>query len=411
MAYLVLEEASAASELELSLNGLPLARAAAIRPGDRLRAGHAILRVCEDPRLAAAVGEPAIEYHVATPSVARGASGEPGDARHALARSPELVAEAPCMRRLLARVRKVASGESTVLLLGESGTGKEVVAQAIRANGPRAGKPFVSVNAAALGEAILESELFGHERGAFTGAIARRQGLFEAANGGTLFLDEVGELPPSTQAKLLRVLETREIRRVGGTETVKVDVRLISATNRDLRREAALGRFRVDLLYRLAVVELRIPPLRERPDDLEPLIRHLLDRLNREGRRSVSLSPEALARLRTLSFPGNVRELRNCLESAFNFCEDDLIRAEDLPAPHVRPPAIDGEFKTLATVERDHIEAALNHARWNKSRAASLLGIDRTTLYSKIEGYGLRPVGPTPVETAPHEPVTVTRNP
>ncbi|HVY60581.1 MAG TPA: sigma-54 dependent transcriptional regulator, partial [Planctomycetota bacterium] len=295
---------------------------------------------------------------------------------------------------LLGLVRKVAAGESNVLLLGESGVGKEVVAQAIRSSGPRAGKPYVAINAAALPDNVLESELFGHERGAFTGATERRLGLFELASGGTLFLDEAGDLAPATQAKLLRALETGEIRRLGGNETIHVDVRLIAATNRDLRRDVRERLFREDLFYRLAVVELRVPPLRDRPEDLEPLVRHILRSLAGDAKRPVEVAPEALAALRAYSFPGNVRELRNLIESALNFCEGGIIRLEDLPPLPGHVPLAHDDFPSLATVERAHIESALRRARWNKSRAAALLAIDRKTLYAKIETYGLRPEAP-----------------
>jgi DNA-binding NtrC family response regulator len=273
------------------------------------------------------------------------------------------------------------------------------VARAIQANGPRAGKPFLAVNAAELPEPVLESELFGHERGAFTGAIARHVGLFEAASGGTLFLDEVGELSLPTQAKLLRILETGELRRLGGSETLHVDVRLITATNRDLRRDVGESTFRADLFFRLAVVELRVPPLRDRPQDLEPLIAHLLRRMaTHKDQATIRLSEDALAVLRRHPFPGNVRELKNCLEHALNFCSGTTISAADLPA-HVGRPAPTPEaegFPTLAEVERDHVEQALRRAHWNKKLAASLLGIDRKTLYAKIDLYGLRPDTPVP---------------
>jgi DNA-binding NtrC family response regulator len=281
--------------------------------------------------------------------------------------------------------------------------GKEVIAQAIRSSGPRAQRPFVVLNAAALPETVLESELFGHERGAFTGATERRIGVFELASAGTLFLDEVGELVPAIQAKLLRALETGEIRRLGGNETIRVDVRLIAATNRDLRREVKERLFREDLFYRLAVVELRVPPLRERPEDLEPLIRHLLASFSKDPKQPIEIAPQASSALRAYSFPGNVRELRNILESAVNFCEGGVIRLEDLPPLLSRPTIVHDDFPSLATVERDHIESALRRARWNKSRAAALLAIDRKTLYGKIQTYGLRPEIPVAAEGAEME--------
>jgi transcriptional regulator with PAS, ATPase and Fis domain len=399
MATITIEERPTTVHASVTLNGLPMPRSTTLHPGDRIRVGDTILCYTESPKRVDDEVSPEVlrlaerdeAYDVGCPFPTTPERHCP-DARHALARSPELVAEAPAMRRLLERVRRVACGNSSVLLLGESGTGKEVLAQAIRANGPRRSKPIVAVNAAALPESVLESELFGHERGAFTGALIRREGVFELASGGTLFLDEIGELPATTQAKLLRVLESREVRRVGGDAPVKVNARIISATNRDLLSEVRAGRFRADLYFRLAVVELEIPPLRERPEDIEPLAKALLDQLGRShGRRGITLGKSALDALLKYTYPGNIRELRNILEHAVNFAESATIDAADLP-PQVRSlrrgPAVDS-FPTLQEVERRHVEAALSRSGGNKSRAAVLLGIDRKTLYHKIAVHGI----------------------
>ncbi len=312
--------------------------------------------------------------------------------------APVFVAESEAMRRVVALVRRAAPERAPVLVTGESGTGKELVARALHDGSPRARGPFVAVNAAALPETLLESELFGHERGAFTGAVARRKGLFELAAAGTLFLDEVGELAAATQAKLLRVLETGDFRRVGGVEALRADVRLLAATNRDLRALVAEGRFREDLLYRLAVVEVALPPLRERPEDLEPLARALLERLARErGGCPAALEPDALERLRRHAFPGNVRELRNALERALILGDGRRIRAADLPLPAPAPDAGPASgLAPLADVERRHIASVLASTGWNKKRAAEVLGIDRKTLYARIEAYGLEPAPPAP---------------
>jgi DNA-binding NtrC family response regulator len=315
-------------------------------------------------------------------------------------RGIDMVAVSPIMRGVVEALRRVAAKDTTVLLLGESGTGKEVAARAIHSNGRRARAPLITVNAAALTESVLESELFGHEKGAFTGAVARRLGLFELAHGGTLFLDEIGEITPSLQAKLLRVLESGEIRRVGGSETRKVDVRLIAATNRNLRAATRDGRFREDLYYRLAVVEIRLPPLRERPEDFVPLCQHLLERLARERGYSLpTIDDQALAHLRAYPFPGNIRELRNVLERSLLLGDGRRIRPADLPAEllvgHLPSPQADmPAIAPLAEVEKRHIEMVLKLTGWNKKRAAEILRVDRKTLYAKIAAYGLGPDEP-----------------
>src|SRR5215208_26280 len=258
------------------------------------------------------------------------------------ARDPHgLVGSSEPMQRVLEQVRKVAPTAATVLVLGESGTGKELVARAIHDDSPRREKPFVSVSCAAIPEGLLESELFGHEKGSFTGAVRRKLGRFELAHEGTLFLDEIGELPPSVQVKLLRVLQEQQFERVGGEETVEVDVRLVSATNRDLAAMVKEGRFREDLYYRLDVISMRLPALRERPGDVEELARHFLARsAPRLGRTATGFSPEAIELLRRHAWPGNVRELENVVEQALVFGEGELVTAGELPdALRRAPPA------------------------------------------------------------------------
>jgi two-component system, NtrC family, response regulator HydG len=309
-----------------------------------------------------------------------------------------LVGGSEPMRRVLEQVRKVASTDATVLVLGESGTGKELVARAIHDAGPRRDRPFVAVSCAAIPEGLLESELFGHERGAFTGAIKRKLGRFELADGGTLFLDEVGELPPSIQVKLLRVLQERRIERVGAESSLEVDVRLVSATNRDLARMVAEGRFREDLYYRLNVVPVRLPPLRERPGDVEELAQVFLARAApRLGRRVRGFSPAALELLRRHLWPGNVRELQNLVEQALVFAEGPEVRAEDLPeglrqpsAAAAPPPTGDRPLPdVLDDLEKQLVVSAMEKARGVKAEAARLLGIKPSALYYKLEKYGI----------------------
>jgi len=245
---------------------------------------------------------------------------------------PNIVGESRAIQETLALVKRVAGSKATVLISGESGTGKELIARAIHQLSPRSHKTFISVNCAALTESLLESELFGHERGAFTHAVAMRKGRFELANGGTLFLDEVGEMSPALQVKLLRVLQEMEFERVGGTRTIKVDVRVVAATNKDLKEEVEAGRFREDLFYRLNVVHLHIPPLRQRPEDIPLLAAHFLKKFAAENvRGEVRLSPEALKLLLQYSWPGNVRELENVMERAVILCSDNVITENDLP--------------------------------------------------------------------------------
>jgi two-component system, NtrC family, response regulator HydG len=308
-----------------------------------------------------------------------------------------LVGASEPVRRLREQVVKVAATDATVLVLGESGTGKELVARAVHEASRRREKPFVSVSCAALPEGLLESELFGHERGAFTGAIRRKIGRFELAHGGTLFLDEVGELPPPVQVKLLRVLQERAFERVGGEETIEVDVRLVSATNRDLARRVADGAFREDLYYRLAIVPLTLPPLRERLEDVEALAAHFLAKhAPRIGRRVAGIDPGAVAALRRHGWPGNVRELENAVQQAMVFCDGERIRAEDLP-PSVGQPAAGLPVPTgdrslpdiLDDLERQLVAAAYARARGVKAETARLLGIKPSALYYKLDKYGI----------------------
>jgi two-component system response regulator HydG len=317
-----------------------------------------------------------------------------------------LVGGSEPMRRVLEQIRKVAPTDATVLVLGESGTGKELVARALHDGSPRREKPFVSVSCAAIPEGLLESELFGHERGAFTGAIRRKLGRFELAHEGTLFLDEVGEIPPSIQVKLLRVLQERRFERVGGEETVEVDVRLVSATNRDLAGRVKEGKFREDLFYRLDVVPITLPPLRERPGDVDELARYFLGRIApRLGRAVNDFAPEALELLRRHRWPGNVRELENVVEQALVFADGTVVRPEDLPeglrrappAPALPVPEGDRSLtEILEDLERQLILAAYERARGVKAEAARLLGIKPSALYYKLEKYGIVKPGEKP---------------
>jgi transcriptional regulator with GAF, ATPase, and Fis domain len=303
----------------------------------------------------------------------------------------QIVGRGPAMRAVLERLDRVIDSEASVLILGESGTGKELVARAIHWNGPRKSGPFLGLNCAALPESLLESELFGHVRGAFTGADRDKQGLLQAAAGGTLFLDELGELSPATQAKLLRVLQEREVRPLGSEKSVPIDVRLLAATHRELDRAMAEGKFREDLYYRIAVVTVQLPPLRERPEDLPVLCEKILQRLGQDaGKKPPELGQDALRRLSAHPFPGNVRELENVLTRAFVLAPGSKLRAEDLDLGGRRAPAPRARSRRdFEADERDRILAALRAARWNVSVVSRTLGIPRNTLYRKLQRYGL----------------------
>ncbi len=303
------------------------------------------------------------------------------------------------MERLYERMRIVAPAPSTVLIVGESGTGKELVANAIHQNSPRSAGPFVAVNCGAIPGEILESELFGHEKGAFTGAHQRRIGLIETASGGTLFLDEISELSPELQVKLLRVLEDRKVTRVGGSVTIPVDFRLVAATNRKLEQWVADGRFRQDLYYRLKVVTLEIPPLRERPEDIPLLIRHFLEQFNRDlGRNVAGIEQAALNALLRYPWPGNVRELRNLVESLVLFAGGDQITLEDLPREYRSAQVAEGVVQTatasswqprpMEEIEKEAILRTLEYTGGHRARAAQLLGIGLRTLQRKLKEYG-----------------------
>jgi two-component system, NtrC family, response regulator len=313
----------------------------------------------------------------------------------------DLIGHSPAIQQVRELIQKVAVTKATVLVTGESGTGKELVARAIHAQSPRRDKPLISVNCSALAETLLESELFGHERGAFTGATSQRKGRFETADGGTLFLDEVGEMAPGVQVTLLRVLQNREFERVGGNKTIKVDVRLIAASNRDLKEEIPRGTFREDLYYRLNVVHIEVPPLRDRREDLPLLIRYFLERFSKElNKETPTLSPGAMEVVMDYPWPGNIRELENMLERAVILDSGSLIQAEDLPihpkgrtneewsADQVIPPGLKLN-EVLEMVEKRMILNALAKTGHVQSHAADLLGIARNLLFYKIKKFNL----------------------
>ncbi|MCU0252945.1 MAG: sigma-54 dependent transcriptional regulator [Acidobacteria bacterium] len=311
-----------------------------------------------------------------------------------------ITAASAAMRPVVSLLRRAANSDSNLLLLGESGTGKEVAARAVHEHSRRAGHPFVAVHCGALPGELLESELFGHVRGSFTGADRERKGLFLAADGGTLFLDEVGTAPARVQVGLLRALQERRVRPVGAEKDLPVDVRIVAATNADLDAEMAEGRFRPDLYYRLATFVVQLPPLRERREDIPLLVGPLLEDAVRRSGRKATISPRALARLAGYDWPGNVRELAHLLERAVLLAEGSVIREQDLPLPEPAEP--NGAIPTLEEVERRHIEQVLARCGGNKVRAARLLGIPRPNLYRKLERYGLEP-GPVPGDPVPSD--------
>jgi DNA-binding NtrC family response regulator len=311
----------------------------------------------------------------------------------------EIISASAEMEAVKKMILKVARSSSTVLIRGESGTGKELIARAIHNQSPRVTEMFQAVNCAAINENLLESELFGHERGSFTGAHAEKKGLFEVADRGTLFLDEIAELDIGMQAKLLRALQEREIRRVGGTRAIKIDVRVVAATNRDLRAMVADGRFRDDLYYRINVLSVDVPPLRERRDDIPVLINYFLRKHTRNTSRLVrGLTPETKKLMMDYSWPGNVRQLESAIERAILLCEGDLITIEDLPL-EVRQesrPAAEGAFKlppegiSFEEVERDLIMQAMEQSDYNITKAAKMLGLTFRTLQYRLEKFGIK---------------------
>jgi two-component system, NtrC family, response regulator AtoC len=307
--------------------------------------------------------------------------------------APPIVGASRPMRDMLDMVGRVAGTRSTVLIQGETGTGKELIARAIHAASPRAQRPFVPVDCGALAEGVLESELFGHVKGAFTGAMIDKRGLFETAHDGTCFLDEVGEISPCVQAKLLRVLQEHEIKRVGGTDSFGVDVRVIAATNRDLGSLIGGGRFREDLFYRLSVVTLRVPPLRERREDIPLLASHFLSLYATASTRAVTgIAPEAMSLLVGYEWPGNIRELEHAIERAVALTTHSIVRPEDLPPRCLEaaaPPDPSAAPLSLRGVVTRHVRGVLREARWNKKLAAQLLGIHRRTLYRLTKRYGI----------------------
>jgi len=312
-----------------------------------------------------------------------------------------LVGSSPAMLEVYKLVARVSEGRSTVLLQGESGTGKELIARAIHANSPRRQRPFIPVNCGALPDTLLESEMFGYEKGAFTGAVGTKAALFEAANGGTLFLDEISELGPALQVKLLRVMQDQEVRRVGGTTSLKVDVRIIAATNRDLDQFVKEGKFRDDLYYRLNVVRITLPTLAERKEDIPMLAHHFLQKYAGGSARAVrGFLPDTMALLQQYRWPGNVRELENAIERAVSLSHGPLLTPDDLPAALRQPESPGGDKTevsdqreevclTLEEVEKRHLIRVLKETKGNKVKAAKILGIDRRTLYRMAERFGL----------------------
>ncbi len=305
-----------------------------------------------------------------------------------------MIGKSAAMQHLMISIQQIALTRASVLVTGESGVGKEEVVNALHAHSDRKNKPLVKVHCAALNESLLESELFGHEKGAFTGAIQRKRGRFELADGGIIFLDEIGEISQSTQVKILRVLQEKSFERVGGEETLVVDVRIVSATNRDLYKEVQEGRFREDLFYRLNVVHVHVPPLRERKEDTSLFIAHFLSVAAKENSKQVEgITRKARTALEEYQWPGNIRELRNCIESAVVLCQGNIIEIEDLPAS-VRNNEKESSIElrigsTLAEAEREMIKMTLMTYDGNKSKTAEILGIGRKTLHNKIISHHL----------------------
>jgi two-component system response regulator AtoC len=305
-------------------------------------------------------------------------------------RFENIIAKSPKMQQVIEVIKVVAKSNATVLITGETGTGKELVARAIHSQSHRHDKPFVAVSCAALPESLLESELFGHEKGSFTGAYAQKKGKFEVANLGTLFLDEIGEMSANIQVHLLRVLEEKEFNRVGGNEPIKVDVRVISATNRDMKEAIAKGQFREDLYYRLNVVNIELPPLRERVEDIPLLAQHFLKRFALENQKEItSFSPEGTDFLLRHQWPGNVRELENSIERAVILAQNPFIEVSDLSQQNLVPVgSTTSSARNLKQLEKEHIQNVLSQTEGNYTEAARILGISRMTLYNKAKAYG-----------------------
>jgi DNA-binding NtrC family response regulator len=319
---------------------------------------------------------------------------------HQNAPGPDFIARSPRVRAILDLLGDVAASNVSVLLTGESGTGKDLLARQIHRLSPRANGPFIDVNCAALPESLLEAELFGYEKGAFTGAAAMTPGLAESADGGTLFLDEVAEMPPGLQAKLLRMTEDRTLYRVGGRQRIRLDIRIVAATNRDIKEAITRGRLRDDLYYRLAGVEITMPPLRDRKEEIEPLARHyLLLAARQSGRGPSSIAPDALAALIDYRWPGNVRELRNLMERTAIVVRSAVLQRSDLPPEIARPRSaavvgvLSAPAHSLKEIERSQIQKILEEENWHRERAATRLGVPLRTLYRKIRSHKLAPPG------------------
>ncbi len=306
----------------------------------------------------------------------------------------QIIGKSPAMLELFDAIKDVANSDSSILILGETGTGKELVARAIHANSKRMGRPFVPINCGAIPESLMESEIFGHEKGSFTGAVRPKKGLIEVAEGGTLFLDEVGEISVKMQVDLLRVLQDKSFSRVGGVEPMRADFRLISATHRDLDQQISQGSFRQDFFYRINVITLRVPPLRERKEDIALLVDHFVKRFATETNREVdSVSDDAMAALAEYEWPGNIRELENVVERAVVTARKRVISTEAFEYLSAQRMCMPGEStpRSLEDAEKWHIRNVLEGEGWNVSRAAKVLQIDRTTLHKKIRKYSLQP--------------------
>ncbi len=297
-----------------------------------------------------------------------------------------IIAKSPKMLKIIELIKTVAPTNATVLIIGKTGTGKEVIARAIHHQSPRRNKPFIATSCAALPESLLESELFGHERGSFTGAVERKKGKFEAGDKGTLFLDEIGEINANTQIHLLRAIEEKKITRVGGNEEINVDVRVIAATNRNLKTSIKQGKFREDLYYRLNVVNIDLPPLKDRMEDILPLAEHFLKKYAAENNKRIKkFSDDVVEFMLNYSWPGNVRELENMIERGVILSKNTAITLDELPQDIINPTPVEG--KTVEDVTRNHIISVLEETKGNISKAAEILGIRRMTLYNKLKKY------------------------